>query len=640
MSERAFKEIPVAFTSAQPSSERFNSGFLEDNPSFRISKWRANLSALSQVYNLYFICCGSNIQVYEPSFPKQKLSDTPVLILQPEPSAPNLSGYIDRHNSHSITRLLVDFLGSEEIVLVTCDDGDVIGYRTAAIKRAIERRSQPDCEKSNVGDEVKPFWQKNMGISAWGLSVHREARMIAVSANTRQVTVFAFALVEDVMFLGEAPDWPHKRQYDHTIRLPQVQDNIPSVAFCNTGDDTLGQFLLATDIEGNLHLFDVHNQLLVRTVKCAFCALVNHRCLCDGNSVYRSFPHALWGAIWLDRRSFSKQPDIRTATGSRNLSDEELNKHWILDISRTAGEVRDASLEYIPGQRPTTPRRENNDISDRSSNTSTPQSLPQDNNHIPAIADLALSATFQNPWGDDALGVPVSDDDEDEDDDEEEEDDSDSDPPLRQRLHYLPYMEPSMAPIFAQSPSCPIMQLSLREITLFQPHTMTPDSDGDATPAAQAHPPEVYLRRPLYQHVPSMPARPFFNSDSMSHFARLSLTAYIPDIGVVLAGSPEGRVAVLSLTQTQVEVEARLTPFFSMRLDWILPLRSQERSGQRPEQLLLGLAVGPVQGMLGRGGKVRRWRVLLTYEGHNVLAYEIARPRARDGKERASVLVV
>lgn len=55
----------------------------------------------------------------------------------------------------------------------------------------------------------------------------------------------------------DAPDFPYKRQLDHTIRLPRLDTNLPNVSFCNTGDDPGGRYLLATDIEGSLHFFDV-----------------------------------------------------------------------------------------------------------------------------------------------------------------------------------------------------------------------------------------------------------------------------------------------------------------------------------------------------------------------------------------------
>src|SRR5689334_20440174 len=96
------------------------------------------LTALSQIYNLYFVACIDKIYVYEPSFPDQRLTNEPALIISPPKSKPGLRGSIDVYHPHSITRLHVDFLGNHEIVLVTCDDGDVIGYSIPSIQREIE----------------------------------------------------------------------------------------------------------------------------------------------------------------------------------------------------------------------------------------------------------------------------------------------------------------------------------------------------------------------------------------------------------------------------------------------------------------------------------------------------------------------
>lgn len=149
-----------------------------------INRWRGNLSALSQIHNLYFICCSKFIHVYRPSFPDQELLHTPDLILTPPLTAPNLEGYVDPITPHSINRIVVAFLGNEEILLVCCDDGDVIGYRTGAIQRAIDRLSDLTCvldDDNESSGSVTPFFKENVGKSAWGLSVHQQARMIAVS---------------------------------------------------------------------------------------------------------------------------------------------------------------------------------------------------------------------------------------------------------------------------------------------------------------------------------------------------------------------------------------------------------------------------------------------------------------------------
>ena len=162
-------------------------------PKYSIRPTNVLQTALSQVYNLYFIACVDTIHVYQPSFPDQKLSGRPDLILRPPKSRPGLRGTIDPPNPHSITHLIVDFLGTEEILLVSCDDGDVVGYHIHFIQQAIEAQLVSDTFERNARD-VRNFFHKNVGLSAWGLSVHCEARLIAVSANTHRVTIYAFAL--------------------------------------------------------------------------------------------------------------------------------------------------------------------------------------------------------------------------------------------------------------------------------------------------------------------------------------------------------------------------------------------------------------------------------------------------------------
>lgn len=89
--------------------------------------WRCDLTALSHVYNLYFVAVDDQIYVYEPGFPDQKLG-APMAVLDVPRSGLGSSSGIDTVNPHSVTRILVDFLGKEEVLLCTCDDGDVAGW--------------------------------------------------------------------------------------------------------------------------------------------------------------------------------------------------------------------------------------------------------------------------------------------------------------------------------------------------------------------------------------------------------------------------------------------------------------------------------------------------------------------------------
>jgi hypothetical protein len=123
------------------------------------------------------------IYVYRPEYPRQTLPDKPLLILSPPRTPLATYGYIDARSPHSINHLLVDFLGDLEIVLIACDDGDVIAYYTNEIYAAIERRNEPDGPESIEGFETRAFFQQNVKLSAWGLSIHTKARKIAVSSK-------------------------------------------------------------------------------------------------------------------------------------------------------------------------------------------------------------------------------------------------------------------------------------------------------------------------------------------------------------------------------------------------------------------------------------------------------------------------
>lgn len=72
-------------------------------------------------------------------------------------------------------------------------------------------------------------------------------------------------------------------------------------------------------------------------------------------------------------------------------------------------------------------------------------------------------------------------------------------------------------------------------------------------------------------------------------YERLNMVKYVPEHGLVVAATQRGRAAIISLAE--VPNKGRV-----FRINWIVPLRSQEKYGERPLVPLLGIAVGPVQG--------------------------------------------
>ena len=129
----------------------------------------------------------------------------------------------------------------------------------------------------------------------------------------------------------------------------------------------------------------------------------------------------------------------------------------------------------------------------------------------------------------------------------------------------------------------------------------------------------------------------------------------IPELGVVALATQAGRVALLTMTVMKQRSKSKEEKA-GFRVDWLLPLKSQEDKGMRPESPLLGMAVGPVQGMEmvpesrdepredgGReawraAGGSRRYRLMMFYYDHTVLSYEIWRSEGDENDEPVLVI--
>ena len=66
-------------------------------------------------------------------------------------------------------------------------------------------------------------------------------------------------------------DFPYPRQRDHRIVLPRTEGNIPCIAFCNTGHDPEGRWLLSGGIKGVVYVWDVHHRSILKIIKGGFC---------------------------------------------------------------------------------------------------------------------------------------------------------------------------------------------------------------------------------------------------------------------------------------------------------------------------------------------------------------------------------
>ncbi|RSL66735.1 hypothetical protein CEP54_003577 [Fusarium duplospermum] len=236
-----------------------------------MQSYRNNLTALSQVFNLYFVAYQGHIFVYKPrGAPRQSLPCHPDLQLKPEPSpySRSIGGYLDPRKPHLINHIITGLLGNDEILLACYDDGDVVAYYTKDIGTYVF--GGRETTGSSHRATPRPFFRENVGMSAWGLAIHQKSRLIAVSSNRHEVIVFALALTSDPFKRKEAPapdsqepTKPKKkvghrrnRNWRIVIIFGSDADNMPNICFV---DDFEGQAqkVCAIDIKGTVWLADI-----------------------------------------------------------------------------------------------------------------------------------------------------------------------------------------------------------------------------------------------------------------------------------------------------------------------------------------------------------------------------------------------
>ena len=129
-----------------------------------------------------------------------------------------VGGYMNVAKPHQVNHLIIGNLGADEILLLAYDDGDVIAYYTRHIVHHLEcldKRCRRKCPAPKV---PQPFFRETVGMTAWGLAIHSQSRLIAVSSNLSEVNVFAFALQPPT-----SDDLPK-----HKTRPLDVPDNVTS----------------------------------------------------------------------------------------------------------------------------------------------------------------------------------------------------------------------------------------------------------------------------------------------------------------------------------------------------------------------------------------------------------------------------
>ncbi|KAL8672630.1 MAG: hypothetical protein Q9168_002906 [Polycauliona sp. 1 TL-2023] len=596
--KRDLKSLKISQCPYQEGARRFHEPRpAPDSSPYDLSPFRNNLVAFSQYYNLCFVAAQDHILVHSPMSLRGRLLG-PRSYFPVHRSGANLRGYIDPVHPHAINHLVVADLGHEELVIVATDDGDVVAYTTRSIRNDIHVRMRGYRACRLFCTTVKPYYIRNCGASAWGLAVHGAARMIAVSCNSHDIYVIAFALgrsssdtpddeidwedisshlqpsLDDEEPMRREPS-PSDRSQDQWIVLSSHQANIPNIAFYNPYDpDVNNVFLASTDIHGSTIVWDVWK-------KAPFFQ--------PGTPIDHTWG---WGLLCIDPDFAQRVQTTSELIGVERGIDPDAPR---IDITAALSNVPDYEDTYFA----TRERRDN-----------------------PAGSDASTAAT-------------ITDDGVDDDDDEGQEsfhsgDNTGIDSPASEcssvniSRAFPKLMDPPRQSTFY------VLHSTRRDVRLLQfVHKKT---SIEAPMGWRSK--EVLCQYLLDQHM-----RPV--DRHMRRLQRLNIMHQVPELNLVIVGDQMGRVALLTMTGRRA-ASGQDGHEFGFRVEAFLPFSWQEDGGKRPKTELLGVAVAPVQGherqredlfVAATGVPLRRWRkartrayrVMLYYLDHTVLSYEISR---------------
>ena len=239
----------------------------------------------------------------------------PALIIQYPGNASNRKGYLNPSRPHDANHIIIGDIGDEEVLVVACDDGDIISYTVQSIYSAIdigakivygpdayqhgrlkrwghENSTLPNLTYPNTDPNwtkecrlLAPWFHENVGESAWGLATHKNAMLLAVSSNTMEITIFAPPLCPEgsgsLHWTCYPPptyeaytSWGREplpitlqdRELGRTITLRGHTTNIPNVAFCDNNLDLEGRYLVSTDINSCVIVWDIWRRIQVFVV--------------------------------------------------------------------------------------------------------------------------------------------------------------------------------------------------------------------------------------------------------------------------------------------------------------------------------------------------------------------------------------
>lgn len=179
-----------------------------------LMEYRNNLAVFSDTYGIYLVASTHHICIFQWDAVKNLPRSKPIIKIITKPSATTLAHHTGANwpaRPHYINFIKLVKLGDEEHLVIACDDGRILGYKVDKFY-SLSLAELPD----NIIASPSDFCIQ-LQSSAWGIDADNEKQLLAVTDNTKQVTLVR---------LSDFKQWVS----------PEMGHNVPDVQFLNPGD--------------------------------------------------------------------------------------------------------------------------------------------------------------------------------------------------------------------------------------------------------------------------------------------------------------------------------------------------------------------------------------------------------------------
>lgn len=197
----------------------------------RMPLFRNNLIASSKAWDLLFVAIMADIYVYEYNPLTQVPEEHPVLIVntRPERTEPrHILGANWRSDPHGINHVrLCEYQPGEEALVTAGDDGRVLIYTTKRLMMAVEFNKRNHLTGIDMARRrVSPDEEYEFEASVWGMDISPHDSMMAVSDNSRKVTLQVIGAAR-----MNASQYVEPGEEVLRMESPVLEHNIPEVEF-------------------------------------------------------------------------------------------------------------------------------------------------------------------------------------------------------------------------------------------------------------------------------------------------------------------------------------------------------------------------------------------------------------------------